>query len=182
APAAYAPAPTGYAPAPVPYAGVAQSVPFPNREGFTIGFALGHGSLSFDDKEIDGDTNVGISLRMGAALTPNFLLQASLESTRASFDDDSAAQLNFFGVTATGYLHPRFYLVGGLGVSSMEILDKNNDPIAETDDELGVLVGLGVEAYQSSGFAVSIELRGIAASFDDKTASGGNVLIGFQWF
>jgi hypothetical protein len=180
----YAPAyaPPGYGP---PVAQVAR--PFPDRDGFTIGFAVGAGSLKIGDENIDPDTSVGLSFRLGGAITPNFLLQADIEATRADFGEGGALQLNFFGVSATGYVHPRVYLVGGLGAASLSALDRNNEPVWETDDSLAVLLGVGVEAYQSSSFGLSIELRGIAASFDgssgdSETVSGGNVLLGFQWF
>jgi hypothetical protein len=163
--------------------------PFPDREGFTIGFALGAGNLKIGETDVDPESNVGFSLRLGGAITPSFLIQADVEATRADFGKDGALQLNFFGVSATGYLHPRVYLVGGLGAASLSAVDKDNDVTDRTDNALGVLLGIGVEAYQSSGFGLSIELRGVAASFDDiiingesTTVTGGNILLGFQWF
>jgi hypothetical protein len=179
-PAEYAPA---YAPPAAPGYGVVQETrPVPDRNGFTIGFGLGPGGLSIEDTDVDADTTVGISFRLGAAITPSFLLQADLEATRASFSDDSALQLNFFGVSATGYVANRVYLTGGLGVAELDVVDRHNETVAETDDELGVLLGIGVEAYQSQSFALSIELRGIGASFNDHAVSGANLLLGFQWF
>jgi len=179
-PPAYAPQ---YAPAPAPY-GVAAPAPrpFPDRDGFTIGFGLGAGTLSLDDDTVNADTSVGISLRAGVALSQNFLLQGVLEGTRAQADGGNALQLNFAGVQGTFYVHPRFYLVGGLGVASLELLDKNNEVIGQSKDSGAALLGVGVEAYQSSGFALSIELRGFGADFDGHSATGGNLLVGFQWF
>ncbi len=182
APPAYAPAaaPAPYAPA---YAAPTEVVrPFPDREGFTIGFGVGVGSLSIQDAKIEPDSTVGISFRLGGAITPNFLLQADLEATRATFKNNAALQLNFFGVSATGYVHPRFYLTGGLGIAGVVEVDSNNKEVGKSDDALGLLLGVGIEAYQSSGFALSIELKGFGATFNDKTVSGGNLLIGFQWF
>jgi Outer membrane protein beta-barrel domain len=180
-----APAPVAqYAPAAAPAAPETVEVtrPFPNREGFTIGFAVGAGTLSLDGNDVEPDTTVGMSFRLGAAINPNLLLQADLEGTRATYSDDSALDLDFFGVSATAYLHPRFYLVGGLGVAKLIAVDSNDNEIGHSSSEFGALFGLGVEAYQSSGFGLSIELRAIASSFNDHTASGANLLLGFQWF
>lgn len=186
-----APAPVYAPPPPPPYAQqiAMQAPPFPDREGFTIGFAVGAGHMSLEDTEIDPDTTVGLSFRLGAAVTPNFLLQGDIESTRADFDERGALQLNFFGVSATGYLAPRFYLVGGIGMAQLDVLDRDNESTGHTDDEVALLLGLGVEAYQSAHFALSIEARAIGASFSDgdssgesHTVTGANLLLGFQWF
>jgi len=173
----YAQAPAPYAPAYVAPTAVAR--PFPDREGFTIGFGLGPGSLSIGDESVEGDATTGLSFRLGGALTPNFLLQLDFEATTVVRGDESL-QLSFFGASATGYVHPRIYLLGGLGVAGLAA--DGSDGRRHTDDSLGVLLGFGVEAYHSSSFGLSIELRGIATSIADTTVSGANLLIGFQWF
>jgi hypothetical protein len=90
--------------------------------------------------------------------------------------------MNFYGVSATGYLASRFYLVGGLGVAEVVAVDGDNLEQASTDSKLAFMAGLGVEAYQSSSFALSIEARVIGASFDEGDATGANLMLGFQWF
>jgi len=181
------PPPPPYAPAPAPgYAPGAyvaqQARPTPDRNGFTIGFALGGGQLKLDNETVEADSSVGISLRAGVALSQRFLLQGTLEGTRAQARDGQALQLNFAGISATAYVHPRIYLSGGLGYAGLEVLDADNEVIGSTEDSAALLLGAGFEVYQSSGFALSVELRGFAAEFGGETASGGNVLLGFQWF
>jgi hypothetical protein len=184
-PPAYAPyaQPAPYAPAYAPtYVAAPAPRPTPDRDGFTIGFGLGVGALKFDHDPIEGDSNVGVSLRAGVALSERLLLQGTLEGTRAEAANHKAVQLNFAGVSATMYVHPRLFVVGGLGYASLESLDENNNVHDRSKDSAAVLLGAGVELLQTRGFALSLEVRGFAAEFDDKPATGVNALLGFQWF
>jgi hypothetical protein len=181
--------------APVPVAPVAPTPtmisqpaprPFPDRHGFTIGFAFGPGYLGWDGEEVEGDVTSGVSLRLGAAVTPNVLVQGTLEAVRTS-EGDVAAQLSFMGVSATGYLNPRVYLIGGLGIARMtlELPDPDFPSTTDTygsDREAGLLLGAGVELYQSVSFGLSLEARTILASFDGDSANGTSIQLGFQWW
>jgi hypothetical protein len=178
APPAYAPA---YAPPPPVYV-AAPARPTPDRTGFTIGFGLGGGTLQIDDEEIDAGTTVGLSLRAGYGISQNLLIQGTIEGTSTSDDQGNSLDLTFSGLSLTGYVHPRVFLSGGLGYARLSFHDESGDEVAHTDDAVAVLVGAGVELYQSPGFAFSIEARGFATEIDDTSVTGGNVLLGFQWF
>jgi hypothetical protein len=178
-----APAPAPYAPPPP----TVQARPSPERDGFTFGIALGGGQLKLDDETVQADATGGLSLRAGLALSQSFLLQATFDATRAQNNDahgnsNGALQLDFYGVSATGYLLPRLYLSVGLGYASIEVEDKHMTSDLQKADSLALLVGTGLELIQTSGFALSLEVRGFGASFDNRKAVGGNVLLGLQWF
>jgi len=175
------PQPT-YAPTPL-----VQQRPSPDRDGFTFGIALGGGQLKLDDDTVQADTTAGLSVRAGLALSQSFLLQATFDATRAQNSDahgdsNGALQLDFYGVSATAYLMPRLYVSIGLGYASIEVEDERMTSDIREADSLALLVGTGLELIQTSGFALSLEVRGFGASFDDRKAVGGNVLLGLQWF
>jgi hypothetical protein len=185
-PPAYAPA-YGPPPGPAPMYIAAPARPRPDREGFTIGFGLGGGTLEIDDQEIDAGTTVGISLRAGYGISQNLLIQGTLEGTSTSDDYGNSLDLTFSGVSLTGYVHPRIFLSGGLGWARLSTHNDDGEETGRTDDSVALLAGVGIEAYQSNGFALSVELRGFAAEFpntagEDVPATGANVLLGFQWF
>jgi hypothetical protein len=148
------------------------------REGFTIGFALGPGQIrNSDDESIGGGA---LSLRLGGAVAPNLLVQADLEGVSVS-EDGLTGTLDYAGASVTGFVHPRFFLTGGLGFVQFSLRNSDGDH-AETDPELGIMFGLGVEAYQSRTFAMSIEVRSFGAEFGETTLTTGSLLLGFQWF
>jgi hypothetical protein len=174
-----APAPNSFAPA--PWQPPPPARPFPDRQGFTIGFSIGPGWLNVDDEEIDIGTTSALSFRLGGAITPNILIQGNLEGVGSSdADSDTSVTLAFLGASVTGYLHPRVYLVGGLGLASVGVERGGNS--AESEDVLGLLAGVGVEVYQSNNFGLSLEARTLTASIDDSRFTGHSLQLGFQWW
>ena len=160
----------------------AQARPFPDRQGVTGGFSLGAGHLETDSGEVDIGTTIGLSLRIGAAVTQSFLLQANLEAVRSADDETKVgAPLSFMGVSAVGYLHPRFYLIGGLGMARATV-DVDGETVFASERAPGIRLGAGVEVYQSTNFGLSLEARFIAASFEEETDSGSSLQLGFQWW
>jgi hypothetical protein len=200
-PPGYAPPAPGYAPPP-PVA----PAPFPDRQGFTIGLGLGYGTLSSDTVDAYGepDTSIGFSLRAGVAMRQDLLLQAEVAASADFFGEEDKVQMNFYGASLTGYVHPRVYLVGGLGVAGLVFNDLDGGDDDDWDDKPGLrpagvivereldsemtgalLLGAGVELFQSSHFAFSLEARTLIASFDDVdegTTVATNVLFGLQWW
>ncbi len=183
APYGYAPAPA-YPPPPAPVAQVER--PSPERDGFTFGLALGGGQLEIDDKTIKAETNAGLSLRAGFALSQTFLLQATFDATRADNNpngvSNGALELRVVGASATIYVLPRLFISTGLGYAKLLVENKGKVSDVQKADSMALLVGAGIELIQTSGFALSLEVRGFGASFEEKKAVGGNVLLGLQWF
>jgi hypothetical protein len=162
--------------------GVSATAAGPEREGFTLGFALGPGHLTAAGDDIDLGTTAGLSLRLGTAIAPEFLLQLNLEAVRSEDEKtESGGQLSFIGGSLQAYLHPRVYLVGGVGVARVT-LDQTGEVTAASERAPGLLLGAGVELVQTRHFALSLEGRLITASFESGTSSGSSVQLGFQWW
>jgi hypothetical protein len=89
------------------------------REGFWIGAGLGAGSLGFGGDATNSDRQTGLSgyLRLGATLSPHFLLGAE---TNGWTHGEAGVTTTAGVVSAVGYFYPSvtggLYIKGGVGV------------------------------------------------------------------
>ncbi|MBI4511298.1 MAG: hypothetical protein HY698_16815 [Deltaproteobacteria bacterium] len=168
----------------------------PNRDGFLIGFSLGPGVLKPNDcDECDGLAGLGLEFHIGGMLTPELGLMLDASAVMHELTDDevmlyrtrgSVAQV--IGAIALQYFATRnLWLKVGLGSASWQIADEKGNTVAENDDGFAVLLGAGVELYQSSSFALDLQLRYANAVYKEVAGkqpkwSNTSFMLGFNWY
>ncbi len=144
------------------------------RAGGTFGISLGAGHISCEDADGNdcsgsGDLPAGgVSLRGGVMLGARSSVSAELWAMRHSDDGGVITQGILAGVVR-GWLVPRLWVQGGLGVArtSADFDLGLGTAHAETDVVPAAVVGVGVEVLSAPGFAIDIELKGGAGLYRD---------------
>ena len=148
--------------------------PSRGRTGGTFGVGLGVGHIGCEDDEGNdcdgGDIEAGgLSLRAGAMLGPGLALVGEAWAMR---HDEDSAELTQAMLTAQvrGWLAPRLWLQGGLGVArtTVEYDYGGLGTIVGESDVVPALAGsVGVEVLSDPGFALDLELKGGTGLYED---------------
>nr|HPH65027.1 outer membrane beta-barrel protein [Kofleriaceae bacterium] len=107
----------------------------------------------------------GLALRAGVMVQPNLAVALDL-SGMAHREDRVKTSQTLAAITARGWLAPRLWLEGGVGIarSSAEYDLTVVNVVDESENVLGGLVGVGFEVISSRNLALDVGLRG-ATSF-----------------
>jgi hypothetical protein len=180
------PPPPGYAQPPPPYyAPQPAPMPTPYRNGLIFGFTIGGGAIGCEDCDESLEGIAG-SFHIGGMLTPRLALMFDGSSVIHFDDRTETAILHDIGtVAAQIWLTNQIWLKGGLGFGRFTVDDGYG--LYETDPGPAILIAGGVEILQSHNFALDIQLRGAAASYEtefgeDATFSNVSLLVGFNWY
>lgn len=151
--------------------GIVAAEPHRSRNGFTFGAALMAGQLGCTTSD-GADCNSsgaseagGLALRAGVMVQPNLAVALDL-SGMAHREDRVKTSQTLAAITARGWLAPRLWLEGGVGIarSSAEYDLTVVNVVDESENVLGGLVGVGFEVISSRNLALDVGLRG-ATSF-----------------
>jgi hypothetical protein len=141
------------------------------RNGFTFGAALMAGQLGCTTRD-GADCNSsgaseagGLALRAGVMVQPNLAVALDLSGMTHREDRVKTSQ-TLAAITARGWLAPRLWLEGGVGIarSSAEYDLTVVNVVDDSENVLGGLVGVGFEVISSRNLALDVGLRG-ATSF-----------------
>ncbi len=176
------------------------NIPAPERHGFWIGAGLGYGAtkLSCGICADSGSRIGGISgyLRLGATITPSFLLGAEINAWGGSAepeDPDEPTTNRFLGsVFAVAYWYPSrrlgLYFKGGAGYLSYRI---GGDDI--TTSAFGGTIGTGFEVPVGGNFSIvpfvnyldsangDLKLAGTTIVASDASVSMWQIGLGATW-
>ena len=186
--------------APLMAAAAQINIPAPERKGFWIGGGLGYGAakLSCGVCTTEGSRIGGLSgyLRLGATITPSFLIGAEFDLWGGSMtpeDSDSSGVGRFLGSAfATAYWYPSkrlgLYLKGGAGYLSYRI---DGDKI--TLGTFAGTIGAGFEIPVGGGFSIlpfvnyldsangDVKLDGTTIVANDASVSMWQIGVGTTW-
>ena len=153
-----------------------------NREGFWINIGLGSGSLGCDlcDDEREGGFSSGLSL--GGTLSDQWLLGGGTNGWTKSEDGvtlrvSTLTTLARFYTSATG----GFFLVGGLGVGSIDLkISFLDEELDDTDSEMGfaTLLGFGYDLRVGGNVSITPFFNGFTVNSEDITANVGQIGVG----
>jgi hypothetical protein len=147
-----------------------------SRQGATFGIGVGGGTIGCSDSDGNdcggsGDIDAGgINVRAGYMLTPGLALAGDLWAMSRSEDEFTVSQA-IAAATMRGWLSPRLWLQGGVGVArsaaDVDAGDGSISVMSETDYVPAAVAGLGYELISSDTMALDIELKGGTGLYED---------------
>lgn len=149
--------------------------PLPTRtgyeynSGFMIGLGLGSGLVSCED--CDSESGLSYDINVGGFLNPRLAVMLDFSAWDHS---DFDLTLSNTTVAAQYWLGPKWWIKGGLGVSTV-----SNEYDSETG--VGLTSGVGLEVMQSGSFALDVSARLNVFDFDEQTFTGLHGLLGVRW-
>lgn len=155
------------------------------RQGFLIGFSLGGGSMT--DSSCDGgDCEISggaADVHLGGMITPQLGLMVDSSGVTHS-DGDYTLSHNVVTVAAQYWLTPRFWIKAGLGNGRLSVSVEGDGYKSEWNSAWGVgaLAAAGYELYQGKTFALDVQLRGAATTYEDYQLNNGSLSLGFNWY
>ncbi len=170
----------GYAPPPPP---PPPSFGVVDRKGFIIGFSLGGGSFSSAEcNNCDSLSGVGLDIHLGGMLTPRLALM--FDGSGVAHTEENGSVIHIIDTVAAQYwVTPRVWLKGGLGIGRLSVNDRDGNEIAASETGTGALFAAGVELVQSRTFALDLQLRASAVSYDNvDTISMTSLTVGVNWY
>jgi hypothetical protein len=116
-------------------------------------------------------------------LTPTFALMFDGSGVAHSLDGGGSVVHVIDTVAAQFWVTPRIWLKGGLGIGQLSVSDEAGNRVAASETGTGVLFAGGVELLQTRSFAMDLQLRGSAVTYEDaQTISMGSLNLGFNWY
>ena len=176
---AYAPPPPGYGPPPGPP---------PVRGGFhdragriSLGFSLGLGQMQIDDSDVgctgcDGDpVSFSADAHIGWMMSPRLALLFEAHGVGQVIQEnevftDTLVQSTAL-VGAQYWVTPQLWIKGGIGAASLTLnRDDGFETISsESLDGAALMGAVGYEVLSARNFAIDLQLRATAASYEDGT-------------
>ncbi len=147
---------------------VSSSTALEARTGGTFGVALGAGHIgctNADGDDCDGDganEAGGIAVHAGWMVTPRLALIGKAWGMTHR-EDRLTINQGIVAAAARGWLLPRLWLEGGVGVarSTAEYdLGSGIDLMSESDTVPALIAGVGVEVLRGDRYALDLELQG----------------------
>lgn len=197
APQPQAPPPPPAQPLPPPYApGYIYSQPIGfHRSGFLIGFALGFGTMSNKDCESCDDLDGGAGeFHIGGMLTPNLALMYDVSLVTHQFEGSRGTLTHGLHTIAAQLFTDRFWVKAGLGAGQLSYQEDSSDSSDPKESDWGtaVMLAVGMEVYQGQTFALDLQLRGAAVTYENQDIVGNSeetttitnvgVMLGFNWY
>jgi hypothetical protein len=162
------------------------------------GFSFGLGGMSLDGESVqcatcDYSPIAGeVDGHIGGMLNERFGLALELQFNAKTVDDNGdygTVTMTQGALMASGqyWVTPKLWIKGGLGLAHLSYDYEDyygpagSDPV---DDGAAVMMGAGVELFQSRDFAVDLQARLIETGYDgiNKKLSAGTINLGFNWF
>lgn len=183
-PPGYGPPPPGYytAPPPPPVGVV--------RDGFTVGFSLGLGSI------VDGDCDtcesadgVAVDLHLGGMLTPRLALLLDLSTVvhtdEEQFGEDYSLMHSITAVALQYWVSDRVWLRAGLGVGRLTA--RYQDQEVESDPGGAFVGAAGFEIMQRQSFTLDLQagLAIVGYGTEDQeqvTLMNFGLSLGLNWY
>jgi len=174
--------PPGYGAYPAPYYALPPENPTRiRRNGFTLGLAIGGGSVHFQD-----EPHAGFAFQFGFGGMLNRQLGVLFDYSTISHDVSSVQSEShtIFGAVAQLFLAEPLWIKAGLGVGRMTATDGWGTVLDRTEQSFAFIGGVGFDVLQTtSGFALDLQLRFTGASYKDAGfTSNTAVLVGFNFY
>lgn len=160
------------------------------RDGamFSVGIGGGHlGCSTEDGDDCSGDGPVQAGSLVGEAglmLSPSLAVVGHL-AVAAHRDDDVTVSQTILAAALRGWVAPRLWLEGGLGVAQAR-LDVDGDLVdlmSETDTVPAGVAGIGVDVLSTRNFTLDVHLRGASGLYrDDVRIYQGTLGVGASFF
>jgi hypothetical protein len=143
------------------------------REGFWFSGGLGVGSLGCEDCD-ERETSLSADIAVGGTLSSRFLIGAG---TSAWSKEEDGLTLTVATLEARMRFYPRaeagFFLTGGLGLSTVRVgFDDFGD---ESENGLGVTLGLGWDVRVARNVSITPYWTGTAVRVDEANANFGSL-------
>ena len=160
------------------------------RSGFVLGATLVGGDLVCSTRSGDdcGDRSVkpgaGLSVHAGQMIIPRLALLGELWGMAHTEHALTASQI-LATANVRGWVAPRLWLQGGLGVARSQISYKTGELMATEQSDLvpAFAAAAGVEVLHERRFAVDIEARGGSGFYTgDARVWNAGVGVGATWF
>ena len=176
------PPPPGYGAYPAPYYALPPENPTRiRRNGFTLGLAIGGGSVHFQD-----EPHAGFAFQFGIGGMLNRQVGVLFDYSTISHDVASVQSEShtIFGAVAQLFLAEPLWIKAGLGVGRMTATDDWGTVLDRTEQSFAFIGGVGFDVLQTtSGFALDLQLRFTGASYKDAGfTSNTAVLVGFNFY
>jgi hypothetical protein len=175
--------PTGYGayPAPQYYPPPPRGYERIHRSGLVLGFALGGGSVRFED---GADGAFAYTFDLGGMLSDDLALLfdvSGLSHAANSFEDESHSVVG--GVLRVFFLK-FLWAQGGLGVGHLAVSDGWGYVTDSTESSLAGILGAGAEVLQTTGgFSLDVQLRLAGSSYREVgRVINTSLLIGFNFY
>lgn len=175
-----------------PYGALPPPLPPQERSGFNIGVSLGLGVMESDAGELacNGCEPVAFSfdVHAGKMLSSRFALLGEFGFQGQSLDSSGTSSItqSIFSVAAQYWLHPRLWLKGGLGLSSLSLnYESGFGPESESlGSGVAMHLAAGAELMHTPTFALDVQLKTGAAGYEsrDETISNTSINLGVNWY
>jgi len=145
------------------------------REGFWANLGLGWATLGCDDCD-DRIEGAGAALALGGTLSPKWQLGGAVNNWYKS-EDNTTLTVTLVSVVAKFYPAERagFYLMGGLGVASIDAQIGSDDlNVSGRETGTGILLGLGYDIRIGRNVSLTPFWNGVATKYD----GGGDLNFG----
>jgi len=136
------------------------------RAGIVVGASIDGGNIGCQTKNGDDCGNGahpagGFSLHLGGMVAPNLAILGEIWGMAHTEDNITASQ-GLATAAIRGWLVPRLWLQGGVGVARSKISYSGGGFMAseESDTVPAFVVAAGLELLQTSTFGLDLEIRG----------------------
>jgi hypothetical protein len=155
------------------------------RDGLAIGVELGGGHMECEGEGCDGVTESGgLSLNIGAMLTPNLAIMA--DGWLMGHTEDRLTLTHAMATIGPQLWIGPFWVRGGVGVARASFnYDAGIIDIGDkTETVPAAMAALGVEVLSTKDFALDVRLRGGTGFFNDGDTQVRNVSLGVgaNWY
>lgn len=150
------------------------------RQGWVVGFSLGAGSMVGDR----GDSLEGIAYdaHVGFMVSPQLALL--IEGYGVShFEENNGLTQSMLLVAGQYWINPQLWVKGGLGTGRLSLQNNDGVTVEESEEGVAVMFAAGYEIMHSQNFAVDLQLRTGAVTYDnDLTISQTAAAVGINWY
>jgi hypothetical protein len=143
------------------------------RAGLVLGATVDGGNIGCQTKSGDDCGNGahaagGFSIHVGALITPSIAILGEAWVMAHTEDSLTASQV-LATANLRGWLTPRVWLQGGVGVARSKLTFDDGPVMASSDSSTvpAVFAAFGVEVLQTPNFGLDVELRGGSGLYRD---------------
>lgn len=153
--------------------------PVTQRQGWTFGLSIGAGTLDGEGDSLEG---IAFDMHVGFMAGPQFAIL--LEGYGVSHIEENNGLTQSMGLIAGQYwINPQLWVKGGLGTGRLSLQNSEGVTVEESEDGVAVMFAAGYEIMHSEKFAVDLQLRTGAVSYDDDlTIAQTAASVGVNWY